>query len=249
MHLNEVVSTGLQSMDQILAGGFHCGSLNIIAARPGMGKSTLALQLAINMAKSHGKTVCFFSFEMSMGQLNLRLKELIGKETEISELPISLDAPCWITPNLIHEKLSNIQNLGAVILDYVQLIRHDEAHIQGWQKQNLCEIIRELKQIAKEFRIIVIGISQLPRTTEDRRDHHPTINDFLCMDNAMEQYADTVLLLYRDAYYNHTADRSSMEIVVAKNRYGKTGTLKFCWNEIYPLIPMAWYRQSPFQTP
>lgn len=212
MHLNEAVSTGLLSMDQILAGGFHGGSLNIIAARP------------------------------SMGQLNLRLKELIGKETEISELPISLDDPCWITPNLIREKLSNIQNLGAVILDYVQLIRHNEAHIQGWQKQNLCEIIRELKQIAKEFRIIVIGISQLPRTTEDRRDHHPTINDFLCMDNAMEQYADTVLLLYRDAYYNHTADRSSMEIVVAKNRYGKTDTLKFCWSEIYPLIPMAWYR-------
>lgn len=242
MRLNEVSSTGLQSMDQILAGGFHNESLNIIAARPGMGKSAFALQLAINMAKSSGKTVCFFSFEMSTGQLNLRLKKLVGKETELSELPISLDDPCWITPNLIHEKLSNIQNLGTVILDYVQLIRQNEAQIQGWQKQNLCEIIQELKQIAKEFKIIVIGISQLPRTTEDRRDHRPTLYDFLCMDNAMEQYVDTVLLLYRDAYYNQTADQSSMEIVVAKNRYGKTDTLKFRWSDVYPAISTAWYR-------
>lgn len=227
MGLDYVVPTGFQSIDQILNGGFHNKSLNIIAARPGMGKTAFALQLAVNMAKNSGKTVCFLTLEMTTEQLNRRVKKLIRKGEKLPESSILFDDSVSITPNQIREKLSNIQDLGAVFLDYLQLMEPNNGHIQGME--NSCMIIRELKLIANELGIPVIGLSQLRRTVEDRQDYRPTLHDFLAKD-AIEQYTDTVLFLYRDAYYDYMADTSTAEIIVSYNRYDNTDILKFFWS-------------------
>lgn len=228
MSLDHVIPTGFQSIDQILNGGFHSKSLNIIAARPGMGKTAFALQLAVNMAKNSGKSVCFLTLEMTTEQLNRRVKELIQKGEKLSESSILFVDSASITPNQIRKKLSSIQDLGAVFLDYVQLMEPNNGHVQGIE--NSCMIIRELKLIADDFGIPVIGLSQLRRTVEDRQDRRPALHDFLAKD-AIEQYADTVLFLYRDAYYDYMADKSTAEIMVSYNRYGNTDILKFFWSD------------------
>lgn len=221
MDCNHVIPTGFQSLDKALGGGFYPGSLNIIAARPAMGKTTFVFQCAAGMAKSTEKKIYIQSLEMSSENIERRFPYLSNKSGIIMDdsAPIAMTQLC--------AKLARIPNLGAVILDRLQLIG-PEVCIR--KPEVMYRILFELKMLSKEFGIPVICTSPLPRTLERRRNHRPllrNLNKYVPV-----QEVDTVLFLFREGYYNWKAnqvDHSAAEICVAKNRYGECTVLPFCW--------------------
>ena len=246
------IPTGFTDLDYKTA-GLHNSDLILIAARPAMGKSALALNIATNAAL-HAKTpVVIFNLEMSKNQLVSRMlcseamvdgnKVRTGKMEEddwvklatalgpLSEAPIYIDDTAGITMNEIRAKCRKLKiekNIGLVVIDYLQLIQASGRR-NGSREQEISEISRSLKILAKELDIPVIAISQLSRAAESRSDHRPMLSD-LCESGAIEQDADIVMFLYRDDYYNPDSEKKNIaEVTLAKHRSGSTGTVELLW--------------------
>ena len=245
------LSTGLRDLDAKI-NGLNKGNLLLVAARPAMGKTSFALNMALNVAKKYKKTVAFFSLEMSREELAMRLlssesfvdsqKMATGKLTEeewvkigmassaLSQTDIRVDDNGGITVAEMNAKLRRLDNLGLVVIDYLQLMQGSG---YGKSSENrvtvVGEISRALKIMAKELNVPVVCLSQLSRAVESRTDKRPILSD-LRESGAIEQDADAVLMLYRDDYYNpDTEEKNVAECIVSKNRHGETGTVKLQW--------------------
>ena len=245
------LSSGLRDLDTKI-NGLNKSDLLLVAARPAMGKSAFALNIAVNVAKKYKKTVAVFNLEMSREQLTMRLlanesfvelqKLATGKLSEeewtklcmasasLSQTDIRIDDNPSVTVADISAKCRRLDNLGLVVIDYLQLMQGS-----GYGKASdnrvtvVGDISRSLKIVAKELNIPVICLSQLSRAVESRTDKRPILSD-LRESGAIEQDADSVMFLYRDEYYNeNTEDKGVAECIVAKNRHGETGTVKLQW--------------------
>ena len=259
-HLNELnqsgeefpgYSTGLRDLDRRI-NGLNKSDLIILAARPGMGKTTIALNILSAVAKKTQKTVAFFSLEMSLEQLATRLlanesfvenqKLITGRLNDddwekislagaaLSQTDIRVDDNPSITVAEMNALCRRLDNLGLVVVDYLQLMTSSG---YGRQSDNRVQLIgdisRSLKIMAKELNVPVLCLSQLSRAAESRPDKRPLLSD-LRESGAIEQDADQVLLLYRDDYYNkESPDKNIAEVIVAKNRHGEQGTVRVQW--------------------
>ncbi len=243
--------TGFSGLDKVLA-GMGKSDLVLVGARPGMGKTSFALNIATNVAQQTKKTVCIFSLEMSADQLvnrmlsseamvdsyTLRTGELKPEEwvhiadasAKLSQCDILIDDTSGITVTGMKGKLRRVKNLGLVVIDYLQLMTSDK-RIDN-RVQEVGDISRNLKIMAKELMVPIICCAQLSRGPESRTDKKPMLSD-LRDSGAIEQDADTVMFLYRDEYYKTDATSDTegniAEIIVAKNRHGSTGTVKVGW--------------------
>ena len=246
------LSTGLRDLDMKI-NGLNKSDLLLVAARPAMGKSAFALNLAVNVAKKYQKTVAVFNLEMSREQLAMRLlasegfldmqKLATGKLSEeewnklcmasasLAQTDIRIDDNPTITVADINAKCRRLDNLGLVVIDYLQLMNGSGYGKGGGENRVTVvgEISRALKIMAKELNVPVICLSQLSRAVESRTDKRPILSD-LRESGAIEQDADAVMFLYRDEYYHeNTEDKGLAECIVAKNRHGETGTVKMQW--------------------
>ncbi len=246
------MSTGMRDLDKKI-NGLNNSDLLLVAARPAMGKSAFALNLALNVAKKYKKTVAIFNLEMSREQLAMRLlaiesfvdgqKMQTGKLTEeewsklsmasvaLSQTDIRIDDNPSITVAEMNAKCRRVENLGMVVIDYLQLMNGSGYGKGGGDSRVniVSDISRSLKIMAKELNVPVICLSQLSRGPESRTDKRPMLSD-LRESGAIEQDADEVLFLYRDEYYNENSeDKGVAECIVAKNRHGEVGTVKLQW--------------------
>lgn len=243
-----VVPTGLAELDDLLAGGFTRSDLNVLAGRPGMGKTSLMLTLARYVVTALRRPVLVASLEMSKDQLMLRLVSMetginltklkTGKLTDaeyarvveavsrIDRWPLYLDDTPGITATdlrVVARRLHGEVDLAILMVDYLQLMEA-ESDYQGNREQQISRVSRGLKAIARELNIPVLAISQLSREVEKRADKRPVLSD-LRDSGAIEQDSDTVLLLYRDEYYNPSTTRiGQTDAILAKNRNGPTGS-------------------------
>jgi replicative DNA helicase len=260
-HLNELssgqvglpgLSTGLSAVDSKIH-GLNKSDLILVAARPGMGKTSLALNFALNVGKACQKTVAVFSLEMSKEQLATRLlsaeafvsnqKLITGNLSEtdwvriaqsanaLNQTDIRIDDNPLLTVADMNAKCRRMENLGLVIIDYLQLMT--SAGGRGYAGENrqqaVSDISRMLKIMAKELEVPVVCLSQLSRANEKREDKRPMLSD-LRESGAIEQDADIVLFLYRDDYYNEDSEKRNIaECIVAKNRHGETGKVELKW--------------------
>ncbi len=244
------LSTGMRDLDAKI-NGLNKSDLLLLAARPAMGKTAFALNLALNVAKKYDKTVAIFSLEMSREQLAMRLlsiesfvdgqKMATGKLTDdewtkismasgvLSQTDIRVDDNAAITVGEMNAKCRRLDNLGLVVIDYLQLM-NGSGYGKGDSRVNVVsEISRSLKIMAKELNVPVVCLSQLSRGPESRTDKRPMLSD-LRESGAIEQDADEVLFLYRDEYYNENSeDKGIAECIVSKNRHGEVGTVKLQW--------------------
>ncbi len=245
------LSTGLRDLDGKI-NGLNKSDLILVAARPAMGKSAFALNMAMNVAKKYKKTVAVFNLEMSREQLALRLlasegfldmqKLTTGKLSEeewgklcmasasLSQSDIRIDDNPSVTVADINAKCRRLDNLGLVVIDYLQLMQGSGYGRNSDNRVTVVgEISRALKIMAKELNVPVVCLSQLSRAVEGRTDKRPILSD-LRESGAIEQDADSVMFLYRDDYYNENSeDKGLAECIVAKNRHGETGTVKMQW--------------------
>lgn len=247
------VPTGFIDLDYKMA-GLHNSDLILIAARPAMGKSAFALNIATNAAVKAKVPAVLFSLEMSKEQMVNRIlcseamvdsnKVRTGKIDDddwikladtmgdLSEAPIYIDDTPGISINEIRAKCRKLKlerNIGLVVIDYLQLVQGSSKRASGSREQEISEISRSLKILANEINVPVIALSQLSRAPEQRPDHRPMLSD-LRESGAIEQDADIVMFLYRDDYYNEDSeDKGLAEVIVAKHRAGSTGTVKLVW--------------------
>lgn len=246
-------ATGFGDLDRTLT-GIHPSELILLAARPGMGKTSFALNILLHAGKFSGKAVAFFSLEMSREQLATRLisseafldnrKLLTGKlnqddwdkivlaSTALSHTKIFIDDNPSLSVADMKAKCRRVENLGLVIIDYLQLMQSSGSGVRyaGENRQQVvADISRALKIMAKELRVPVLCLSQLSRANESRSDKRPMLSD-LRESGAIEQDADVVMFLYRDDYYNKDSDkRNQAECIIAKNRRGETTTIPLQW--------------------
>ena len=244
------VPTGFKDLDNILA-GLQKSDLFILAARPSMGKTALALGLAHNVAVQSEQTVLLFSLEMSKEQLvdrllstesgvdawNLRTGNLSDNDFEkigkamgtLSEAPIYIDDTPGITVSDLRTRArreAHLRPLGLIIVDYLQLMSGGKSFGDGNRVQEISEISRGLKGIARELNVPVIALSQLSRSVESRSPQIPQLAD-LRESGSIEQDADVVAFLYREDYYNPESERKSIiDIFIKKHRNGPTGAVE-----------------------
>ena len=250
------LSTGLSMLDKKIT-GLNKSDLILLAARPGMGKTSMALNMALNVAKAENQTVAVFSLEMSREQLVTRIlstealvesarlrtgylretdwEKIAGAATVLNRLDIRIDDNPLLSVADMNAKCRRLDNLCLVVVDYLQLI--NSAGKGGNRSDNRQQVVsdmsRMLKIMAKELNVPVVCLSQLSRANEKRDDKRPMLSD-LRDSGAIEQDADIVLFLYRDDYYNEESDeRNVAECIVAKNRHGETGTVKLRWMPEY----------------
>ena len=248
------LSTGLRDLDKFIS-GLNNSDLMLLAARPGMGKTSMALNIALNVAKKYPKkTVAFFSLEMSKQQLVTRLisnesfvdnKKLVtGRldpedwskiglaSTVLNQTDLRVDDNPSLTVAEMNAKCRRLENLGLVIIDYLQLMTAAGGPVKygGENRQQVVsDISRSLKIMAKELNVPLVCLSQLSRANESRQDKRPMLSD-LRESGAIEQDADEVLFLYREDYYNKETEKQNVaECIVAKNRHGETGTVELQW--------------------
>ncbi|MBQ1870862.1 MAG: replicative DNA helicase [Lachnospiraceae bacterium] len=245
------LSTGFIDLDYSTA-GFQNSDLILIAARPSMGKSAFALNLAHHMAIDEHKTVALFSLEMSKEQMvnrllsqesrvdaqNLRTGNLNSDEWQrlvegagiIGGSKFIIDDTASISVAELRSKCRRYKmehDLAIIFIDYLQLMSGSGKAES--RQQEISEISRSLKAIARELQVPVVALSQLSRAVEQRNDKRPMLSD-LRESGAIEQDADVVMFLYRDEYYNKdTNDKGVAEVIVAKQRNGPTGTIKLAW--------------------
>ena len=248
------LSTGLSAIDQKIT-GLNKSDLILLAARPGMGKTSLALNVALNVARE-GKTVAVFSLEMSREQLATRLlssealvennrlrtgllretdwEKIAGAATVLNRLDIRIDDNPLLSVADMNAKCRRLEGLALVVVDYLQLMTSAGGGRGGENRQQVVsDMSRMLKIMAKELNVPVICLSQLSRANEKRDDKRPMLSD-LRESGAIEQDADIVLFLYRDDYYNEDSDKHNIaECIVAKNRHGETGKVELRWMPEY----------------
>lgn len=250
------VSTGFYDLDYKTA-GLQPSDLIIVAARPSMGKTAFVLNIAENVAVKNNVTTAIFSLEMSKDQL---VKRIISMNSKVDSQAIrtgELQDEDWLklvesardigasnlviddTPGIsVQElrskcrKLKLEKNLGLVIIDYLQLMSGGSKKAESKQ-QEISEISRNLKSVAREINAPVIALSQLSRAVEQRPDKRPMMSD-LRESGAIEQDADVIMFIYRDDYYNkESEDAGVSEIIIGKQRNGPTGTVKLAWLSQY----------------
>jgi len=240
--------TGFDDLDRVIV-GLGNSDLVLVGARPGMGKTSFTMNIATAAAAKLKKTVCVFSLEMSAEQLanrmlsseaqvdsyKLRSGQLEESDWEavayassrLSEMEILIDDTPGITVTGMKSKLRRVKNLGLVVIDYLQLMQGDRRNDN--RVQEVGDISRGLKLLAKELNVPVITCAQLSRGPESRTDKRPMLSD-LRDSGAIEQDADIVMFLYRDEYYNEDAGSQSVaEVIVAKNRHGSVDKVKLGW--------------------
>jgi len=246
------VPTGFADLDYKTA-GLHGSELILVAARPAMGKSAFALNIASNAAVRAKTPVAIFSLEMSKEQMANRIlcsealvdsnKVRTGKVEDddwsklayasgiLSEAQIFIDDTPGISINEIRTKCRKLKlekDIGLVVIDYLQLVQASNRRA-GSREQEIAEISRSLKILAKEINVPVIALSQLSRAPEQRPDHRPMLSD-LRESGSIEQDADIVMFLYRDDYYNQDSEKKNVaEVILAKHRAGSTGTVELAW--------------------
>ena len=247
------VKTGFGPVDQYVM-ELGKGDFVLVGARPGMGKTAFALNVAANVAKSSGKTVCIFSLEMSGEQLvnrmmaseamvdsrKLRVGDINNDEwtrladaaAALSRTSILIDDSTDINPTQMKAKLRRVKDLGLIVIDYLGLMQSGtktESRVQ-----EVSAITRSLKVMAKSLGVPVLCCAQLSRGTEGRTDKRPQLSD-LRESGSIEQDADMVLFLYRSDYYDNDAKESqaggpnTADILIAKNRHGAVGNVKMAW--------------------
>ena len=243
--------TGFSGVDAVLA-GMGNSDLILVGARPGMGKTSFALNIATNVAVQTNKAVCIFSLEMSAEQLVSRIisseamidsvalrtgkldakqwNEIAKATTRLAGSNILIDDTTGMTVTGMKGKLRRVKDLGLVVVDYLGLMQSDR-RIDN-RVNEVAEISRNLKIMAKELNVPVICCAQLSRGPESRTDKRPMLSD-LRDSGAIEQDADVVIFLYKDEYYDKKdtdSDEGSIaEVIVAKNRHGSTKTVKMGW--------------------
>lgn len=253
------LSTGFVGLDKITT-GLHEGNLIILAARPAMGKTALALNIAKHVATMERKPAVIFSLEMGAEELIERMvaseglipgyhlktgnlstdewKRLVHAQSNLYDVPIFVDDTAGIRISEIRSKARKLSQemggLGIIIIDYLQLITGSKRENR---QQVVSEISRELKILAKDLRVPVIALSQLSRSVEQRQDKRPMLSD-LRESGSIEQDADIVAFLYRDAYYQkeHADSQEAnnvTELILEKNRHGSLGTVKLYFHKEY----------------
>ncbi len=255
--LYQGIPTGISDLDETIT-GLNRSDLILLAARPGMGKTSFALNIARHIAVKEKRRVAFFSLEMTKEQLTSRLlsteamvggvKLRTGKLADdewvrlieagdiLSKSEIYFDDTPGITVPEMKAKLRRLKDVDLVVIDYLQLMSGGR-RIDN-RVQEISEITRNLKIMAKEINVPVITLSQLSRASEQRSDHRPLLSD-LRDSGSIEQDADIVLFLYRNDYYNDNenadedADRNAGECIVAKNRHGETRAVPLHWQGEY----------------
>ncbi|MBR5903244.1 MAG: replicative DNA helicase [Clostridia bacterium] len=244
--------TGIKELDNYI-GGLNKSDLILLAARPGMGKTAFAMNMALNAAKKSRKTVVFFQLEMSAEQIATRLlsseghidskklrmgtledsdwMDMADATKTLSELPILLDDNSGITVAEMKAKCRRLgDKLGLIVIDYLQLMRAPGFKGGDNRVQEVAEISRSLKIMAKDLGVPVLCCSQLSRGPEKRPNKKPMLSD-LRESGSIEQDADIVLFLYREDYYNEEGKpkTNSADLIVAKNRHVETGEIKLQW--------------------
>lgn len=245
--------TGFPDLDKLTA-GFQDSDLIIIAARPAVGKTAFALNIAQNVAIKHKIPVAIFSLEMSKEQLAQRMlcseaevdaqrlktaslsdtgwKKLTRALGRLSEAPIFIDDSATLTSTEIRAKARRLKierGLGLIIVDYMQLMR-GRIRVEN-RVQEISEIARSLKTLSRELDVPVIALSQLSRAVEQRTDRIPRLSD-LRESGEIEQTADLVLFIHREDYYNPQSDRGNIaEIIIAKQRNGPVGTIELVFRK------------------
>lgn len=263
------LSTGYPKLDAILL-GMQPGQLIVLAARPAMGKTSLALNVAVSSCLQSGLPVAIFSLEMLATELSMRiltgrakvdskrvrtknfldtdLRSLARATQELSALPILINDSGNTTILDIQSQCRKIkadQGLGLIVIDYLQLMGSASKTVQ--REQQIAEISRGLKTMAKELGCPVVALSQLNRGVESRPDKRPNTAD-LRESGAIEQDADIVMFVYRDEVYNKesTKEPGVAEIIVGKNRAGEIGTAKLAWVGAYTSFEnLAVHREGP----
>lgn len=250
------IPTGFIDFDKKTA-GLHNSDLIILAARPAMGKSAFAINLAANVAIKAKKGVVIFNLEMSKDQVGNRIlcsealvdsnkirtglledndwMKLASALTTLSDAPIYIDDTAGISITEIRAKCRKLKlekDIGLIVIDYLQLIQGN-AGKNASREQEISGISRSLKILAKELNVPVIALSQLSRSVESRTDKRPMLSD-LRESGAIEQDADIVIFLYRDDYYNQDSEKKNVaEVILAKHRGGSTGTVEMAWLPSY----------------
>lgn len=255
---NLAVKSGFLELDQMLS-GFRPGSLTIIAARPAMGKTALGLNIMANAAMDAGITTMFFSLEMTGAELGMRIlsararvdsvriKQMRLTQDDMSAIlraaeayrnaPIYVDETPGLDISVIRERAKRMHRqhgIQLIIIDYLQLIRSANRRVQN-REQEVADISRSLKALAKELAVPVIALAQLNRAVDSRPDKRPWLSD-LRESGSVEQDADNVLFIHREGYYQRNPDDTTAEIIIAKQRSGPTGTVKLQWNGKYTLF-------------
>ncbi len=261
LHTNQVkyrgIPTGFVDLDNML-GGLHHSDLIILAARPSMGKTSLALEIVKRVALQQQLGVAIFSLEMSKDQLcDKLLASMSGVElrkirsghledshniddfTKLGEAIGKLEeAPIWIDDsgslNIMElrtkaRRLKSRHNIGLIVIDYLQLMSGKNYNYQGNRVQEVSDISRGLKMLAKELNIPILALSQLSRGVEGREDKRPLLSD-LRESGSIEQDADVVLFIHREEMYNKdTKKKGIAEILISKHRNGETGVVELAW--------------------
>lgn len=252
------IETGFYDFDKLIT-GLHEDQLIVLAARPAMGKTALALNIAQNVATKSNKAVAVFSLEMGAESLvermlsaegtiinhhirtgNLTVNEwqrLIYAQGQLAEAPIFIDDTAGVKITDIRARARRLSQetdgLGLIVIDYLQLIQGSRSDNR---QQEVSEISRQLKIIAKELKVSVIALSQLSRGVEQRNDKRPIMSD-LRESGSIEQDADIVAFLYRDAYYQDKKEgqpeNDITELIIRKNRHGNLGTVKLYFHKEY----------------
>lgn len=263
------VPTGYRDLDQITA-GLQPTDLIILAARPSMGKTALAMGIAQHAAIHAGKAVAVFSMEMSYSQLALRMIASIGKVdaqclrvgeladedwahisnaiAQIKDAKIFIDDTPGLTPEQLRSRAKRLKRehgLGLVVVDYLQLMQSQSRRDN--RTAEISEISRSLKALAKEMKVPVLALSQLNRSLEARAEKRPIMAD-LRESGAIEQDADVIAFIYRDEYYNkESPQRGQAEVIVAKQRNGPTGTVMLRFDGRH--VTFSDLQDDPFATP
>ena len=262
------LSTGLADLDRVTL-GLNRSELILIAARPGMGKTSIALNMALHAALNERQTVAIFSLEMSREQLVMRLlsraalvpsqslltgqltdqqwRELTTAAQALSATDIRIDDNPTLTVSDMNAQCRRVPNLGLVVVDYLQLMQSAGSG-HSWSNESrtqaVSDISRMFKIMAQELNVPVICLSQLSRANESRQDKRPMLSD-LRESGAIEQDADVVIGLYRDGYYNKESENPNVaEAIILKNRKGQTGTVELLWLPEYTSFTMLEKRRD-----
>lgn len=263
------LSTGLIDLDERIL-GLNPGELVLIASRPGMGKTSIALNITLNAAKASGKTVAVFSLEMSKEQLATRLlasesfvdtqkllkgnlnteewRRLVAAAGAISSTNILIDDNPMLSVADMNAQCRRVKNLGLVVIDYLQLMQSAGGKSSGGdnRQQIVADMSRMLKIMAKELEVPVLCLSQLSRASESRQDKRPMLSD-LRESGAIEQDADVVIGLYREGYYNKECENpNAAEAIILKNRKGETGKIDLLWMPDYTTYVSVEKRNDQF---
>ena len=250
--------SGFYDLDKVTT-GFHENEFIILAARPGMGKTAIVLNIAVNVAEATKKNVAIFNLEMGAEQLAMRMISSAGQIdgyklrtgklehsdwkrvneaiSQLAETNIKIDDTPGITIGEIRAKCRRLaaskEGIGLVIIDYLQLVTASNKYA-GNRQQEVAEISRALKTLALELKVPIIACAQLSRAVEGREDKRPLMSD-LRESGSIEQDADIVAFLYRDDYYNKEArmddNNSVVEFIIGKNRSGPTKTVELLFKK------------------